>query len=59
MTPETKMYTDRELEIAYLIGLLNRMLTVDELAIELKTAKDRLQQLKGAMERGDFNPLPS
>lgn len=59
MTPETKMYTERELEIAYCVGLLNRMLTVDQLAIELEIAKPKIKYLKEAIKRGDFNPLPS
>lgn len=51
-----KKYTQRELEIAYCIGLLNRMLTVDELAKELETAKEKIKLLMLAFERGDFNP---
>jgi len=49
------MFTERELEIAYCIGLLNRMLTMDELSIELKTAQEKINNLKEAFKRGDFN----
>lgn len=53
---EEKMYTERELEISYCIGLLNRMLTMEELSIELKTAQDKINRLKESIKRGDFNP---
>lgn len=48
-------YTERELEIAYCIGLLNRGLTMDELSEALKSAKEKLHNLKEAIKRGDFN----
>lgn len=49
-----KEYTERELEIAYCVGLMNRMLTMDELSIELQTAREKLDTLKAAIKRGDF-----
>jgi hypothetical protein len=41
-----RMYSERELEIAYCTGLLNRHLTIDELAIEIKDAQFQIDRLK-------------
>jgi len=49
-----KIYTEREFEIAFCIGMLNRQLSTDELAEELLTAKDKISRLKEAIGRGDF-----
>lgn len=51
-----RMYTERELEIAYCIGLLNRMLTMDELSVELKTAQKKIDLFKQSLANGDFEP---
>lgn len=48
---------ERQIEIAYCIGLLNRMLTMDELAVELLTTRDKINRLKQAFKRGDFMPV--
>ncbi len=53
---EERMYSERELEIAYCTGLLNRHLTIDELDIEIKDAQFQIDRLKKVIQRGDYNP---
>ena len=40
------MYNWADIERAYIMGLLNRMISIDELLIELPKRKDRLNLLK-------------
>ncbi len=55
MVSKEKKYTEREFEIAYCVGLLNRPLTMDELSVELKTAQEKIDRLKLAIKNGDYD----
>ena len=49
-------YTERDIEIAYLVGKLNRGLSIAELIEELKTSKEQLADLKAFLEQ--IKPKP-
>lgn len=53
------MYSEREFDIAYCVGLLNRKLTIDELSVVLNTGSlpEKIRNLKQAIKRGEFDPI--
>ena len=53
------MFTERDIEVAFCLGLLNQSeITIDKLADQFTSAREKIDRIKASMKRGDFEPLP-